>query len=141
MKLLQPFFLVTIIVCLGFACTPTRYTPLDFPDAQIRFGSGGGFTGVITEYVLLENGQLFKKVSTSDDYEVLPKLKKNRTKQIFNNYHFLNLQTIEFNQPGNLYHFIQFKNKNEEHRITWGDNHMPDQNVKLFNTTLQAIIK
>ena len=137
------FFIPFIsLMLLCFACSSPKYTPTDFPDAQIRFGNGGGITGAVTEYVLLENGQFFKKTSTDDNYMPLPRVKKNQINQIFNNYNFLDLKSIDFNHPGNMYQFIEFKNKDSNHKITWGSNDQkPNNSVEVFYSTLKAIIK
>ncbi len=124
-------------------CSSPKYTsPADFPDAQITFGSGGGITGFVTEYVLLENGQLFSKKTTDENYQVLTRVKKNEVKQIFKNYDFLKIGEIAHDHPSNMYQFIEFNHKDKKHRITWGDANTPvESNVNIFYGILNRLTK
>lgn len=127
---------------MSFSCKSTQYTPKDFPDAQIIFGSGGGFTGAVTEYTLLENGQLFKGNSLRDEFVSLKKIKKDVVKQMFKNYDFLNIGAETINDPGNLYYFIQFKDKDkQERKITWNDQSAVSDNVKTYYGILSGLTK
>ena len=42
-------------------CKNSKYTADNLPAEQIRFGKGGGFTGIEKSWTLLENGQVFEK--------------------------------------------------------------------------------
>jgi len=127
---------------MSFSCKSTKYTPTDFPDSQITFGSGGGFTGAVTDYTLLENGQLFKRSSLKNEFLALHKVKKDVVKQMFKNYEFLNIGQETINEPGNLYYFIQYKDKDKkEHKITWNDQSAVSENVKTYYGILTAITK
>ncbi len=131
-----------LLLLLTFSCKTTKYTPTDFPDAQITFGSGGGFTGATTDFTLLENGQLFKMSSLNKEYEALPKVKKEMTQQMFNNYEFLNIGHETINDPGNLYYYIRYKDKDaKEHRITWNDQSEVSSNVKTYYGILMSLVK
>ncbi len=132
----------SLITIMSFSCKSTKYTPTDFPDAQITFGSGGGFTGAVTNYTLLENGQLFKRSSLNKEFLALHKIKSDVVEQMFKNYEFLKIGEETINDPGNLYYFIQFKDKDKkEHKITWNDQSVVDEKVKSFYGILSAITK
>ncbi len=132
--------LATLMVAQS--CKTTKYTPTDFPDEQITFGSGGGFSGIVNDYTLLANGQLFKRSSTDNKFVELKKLKKNEAKQAFKNYQFLGINNLTVNSPGNLYYFIQYKDKDKkEHKLVWGDNDAPiDQNLKTYYDLLSTLV-
>ncbi|MFN7119583.1 MAG: hypothetical protein ACK4TA_22495, partial [Saprospiraceae bacterium] len=53
-------FFISLISILSWQCQRKPYTPENLPDLQLRFGDGGGFTGAVTTFTLLTNGQLFK---------------------------------------------------------------------------------
>jgi len=132
-----------LLLFLCVACGTTRYTnPTDYPDARINFGNGGGFSGMVTEYVLLDNGQLLKKLVQVDSFEMITTVDRNQTKQIFDNYSFLNIGSITYNQPGNMYRFLRFNHQDTEHKITWPGNQYPEQypNLKIFYGNLKSII-
>ena len=61
MKFIPLFALLAVFSLFCCGCSTPQYTPLDYPYRQLRFGSGGGFTGEVNEYALLDNGQLFSK--------------------------------------------------------------------------------
>ncbi|RMG86089.1 MAG: hypothetical protein D6714_04770 [Bacteroidetes bacterium] len=106
---------------LFFQCKSQKYTPETFPERQIIFGEGGGFSGVVTEYILLENGQLFKHSSLKPgEYEPLKRLKKKATKAIFDRLAELRLHKFDIDHPGNLYYFIRITDPEIDHTITWG---------------------
>ncbi|MDV7397836.1 hypothetical protein RZS08_40925, partial [Arthrospira platensis SPKY1] len=64
MSLRPIFFPVLALLLLATACLPTRHIISDLPPVQLRIGSGGGGGGA-TEYVFLENGQVFLLESAS----------------------------------------------------------------------------
>jgi len=132
-----------LLLFLYVACSPTRYTkPTEYPDARINFGNGGGFSGMVTEYVLLDNGQLLKKLNQVDSFEIIATIDKNQTRQIFDNYSFLNIGSIVYNQPENMYRFLRFYQQDTEYKITWSGNQYPEQypNLKIFHRNLKSII-
>lgn len=133
---------MTLFTFFAFCSSPKYTTPAEFPDARITFGSGGGIAGLVTEYVLLENGQLFAKKTTDENYRVLTQVKKNKVKQIFKNYDFLKLADITHDHPSNMYQFIEFNEKDKKHRITWGDVNTPvASNVNIFYGILNQLTK
>jgi len=135
-----PFLL---LLFLFVACSTSRYTnPTEYPNARINFGTGGGFSGMVTEYVLLDNGQLLKKLPQVDSFEMVISIDKNQTTQVFENYKFLNIGSLAYNQPGNMYSFLQFHHTDKEHKIVWDNNQYPDQypNLKIFYKNLNSLI-
>ena len=61
------------------------------------------------------------------------KIPTSNARSILNNYNILNLRDIDFIHPGNVYHFIEWKQGTQSHKITWGDsNYEVDQNVQLL---------
>ena len=140
MRFLSTFLFIMLFV----ACSSNRYTnPTEYPNQRINFGDGGGFSGMVTEYALLDNGQLLKKLNHVDSFEMVTIIDENQTTQLFNNYKFLDMGSLEHKQPGNTYCFIQYhKDLNTEHRIVW-DNHQTiekNPNVKIFYKNLKSLI-
>lgn len=103
-----------------FSCKTERYTAGNLPDTRITFGNGGGFVGAYTEYVLLENGQLFKREKTDGPLEELPKVKKGKAKKIFKGMAEAAFQEMERNAPGNIYRFMSCTTKTDSNKVTWG---------------------
>ncbi len=135
-----------LLLCLGifslFSCKTPSYTPEDFPEGKITFGSGGGFTGIYTDYVLLENGQFFRKSSNEKEFIALPKIGKNKVSQVFKNVTTLKLMSLNFNNPGNMNTYVKMKIDGQEQEITWGvPGPKPPKDAKLFYKILMNLVK
>lgn len=137
------FLPLLLLLFLFVSCSTNRYTnPTIYPDARINFGNGGGFSGMVTEYVLLDNGQLLKKLTQVDSFEMVTTIDKNQTTQLFENYKFLNIGSLQYNQPGNMYRFLRFEHQDTKHQIIWSGNQYPEQypNLKIFYANLKSLI-
>ena len=132
--------ILLIALFLIASCKTAKYTPANFENAMISFGSGGGFTGAVDSYYLLENGQFFTK-PTGGDYVELPTPDKDFVTQLFKNYEILGIAKINLDQKGNKYQFINFKSGQTEHNIVWlaGPNNKNEQ-LKLFYQNLMTLI-
>lgn len=108
------------LVAVFSACKGPRYTPANLPERQLAFGDGGGFAGAYTEYLLLENGQLFVQKGLSGERVELPAAKKSTAKALFKKASVLLTDSTAFNYPGNMYYFLQRKDAGVDVRLTWG---------------------
>jgi hypothetical protein len=125
---------------LFWFCKSTKHTLDNLPEQQLRWGSGGGFTGKETSFSLLENGQIFKFVGVSGEKMELKAIKAKTAKAMFDAVTSLELNNIELNDPGNMYYFVEMKSKESTHKITWGDDkNAADQKVKDFYRVLQQL--
>ncbi|MEL6635733.1 MAG: hypothetical protein AAFW73_08585 [Bacteroidota bacterium] len=107
------------LALLGGACKTTQYTPANFPDGQLIFGSGGGITGSYTFYVLLENGQLFKRLG-GDNYQALTRISAAAARKLFVEYRREELGQVDYDEPDNLSYFLEYQSAAGVHRIVWG---------------------
>lgn len=131
------------IICLLFVSCKT-YTPSDFPDQQLRFGNGGGFTGMTTEYLLLKNGQLFvrKGRAGAGTWEEMEAVDKSAAKALYKTWENQELFKENVKQPGNLYHFISMKKDSLEYRQSWGaSGYQPDESLKSFYQRAMDLVK
>lgn len=132
-------FLVAMLLCLSTACK--KHTIDDLPATQLRFGSGGGFAGAYTEYLLLENGQCFKKESLNGTYKSIGKAKKTAAKALFSQWESAKLDTMDFKHPGNLYYFVAMEVEGQTHRLSWGaSGHSAADQLKAFYKACNALI-
>ena len=135
------FISAWLILVLALAGCKT-YQPDQLPTSQLRFGSGGGFTGAITEYVLLENGQIFIRETLDGAYQPLGKINKGRAKTIYQSWENKDLTKKEFQHPGNMYYFVTMVNDGKEHRLTWGShNHPAGDEIKAFYKECRALVE
>lgn len=141
MKYLFPILLIGTLLFLQ-NCNSSKYTPDDYPDGQIIFGSGGGFAGLYHHYYVFENGQIFKNSSDNAAYQKVKTIKKSQVKQLFNNYETFGLEQISLNDPGNLTYYLHFKKDAIDKKLTWGGNNeeVPN-NVKTTYQILNNLIK
>lgn len=112
--------LFTLLPFSLFSCKTETYTTSNLPDVQLRFGNGGGFVGAYTEYILLENGQLFKRSELDGPLEELPKVKKAKAKKLFKQMEEENFLSMDRNAPGNMYRFMNCRTKADSNKVTWG---------------------
>ncbi len=101
-------------------CTSQKYTPDTYTESQIRFGSGGGVTGAIKTYCLLDNGRLFVQQTQNDEFKALKKVSKKAYQKLFASAKELEIANMKFKQPGNFYHFIEIHENGSKNRIVWG---------------------
>jgi hypothetical protein len=128
---------------IGSGCRSTQVFPQDYKGEQLHFGQGGGFTGAVTSFVLLDDGRLFQKEYKDSTYSQLEKWPIEFVNQMFLNYHLLHLDQVNHYEPGDLYYFIEYHSEeNEMHRIGWGKpGFIPDENVVLFYNLLYKSTK
>lgn len=95
--------------------------PNKYKKSQIIFGSGGGFTNLINEYHLLENGQLYHKRSTDTTFTELSKQNADSIKILFAKTKVLFAETQELHKPGNMYYFIKIRHDSTTKELVWGN--------------------
>lgn len=136
---------ISAILTLFFilsSCNATKFTAENLPETQLIFGNGGGFSGLVNQFLLLENGQLFEKKGGSKSFVALSKVRKKHATTIFNQLDSMAFLTMEIDQPGNIYHFIQLKAPGVDHKLTWGkSDHQADSQVESLYKNLRDLVK
>lgn len=133
--------LLLLLVLMGLSSACQTSKPLDsYKGEKVIFGSGGGFTGLVTTYTLLADGRLFKQNSMGDTAltEVL-RMPKATAKALMKEK--ASLPTSHFQQPGNMYSFLEWTQENETHRVTWGapQGTPPAEVVALYRSLMEKI--
>lgn len=123
-------FLIPVITFLGilalfFSCRSGKEAPDSYSRKQLIFGTGGGFTGAIEQYVLLENGYLYTHNVLSEEYQEIGKISKKACRKFFQQADTLDIASRSFSNPGNKYFYLEVKDSAHQNRITWGDNKIP----------------
>lgn len=128
--------LILSILCLLpllFGCKSTHYTPKNYTGNQMVVGSSGGVTGMMKEYVLLDNSHLFLSKGLKGEWKELRILKKSITKEIFTKAGELNLSTVKFNHPGNITYYLILKQPPRSNEIKWGETGIsPPEDISSF---------
>lgn len=124
------------------SCKTQQYTYDSLPEKQLVFGKGGGMTGAVDSYTLLENGQLFHCNSMTKDKKNLNPIPKKKAKLFYKQLKSLSLNTSNFNQPGNMYFFIREVVLDTTYSVVWGStNHQIDTTYTNFYKNLISQIK
>lgn len=127
---------------LLFVSCNKHYTAHQLPATLVTFGDGGGFTGAVTEYTLLENGQLFRSDSMKKDTTEIGKLTKKQAKQLLQEVKALQLDKMTIQEPGNMYYFMGLKEEDQFHKITWGSpNYTIDAKIEALHKKLMSTVK
>lgn len=121
MKIHSFYLSLLCFFSLFLSCKTQQYEADKLPERQILFGSGGGFSGEITTYILLENGQIFKHSSLKNSMLQMGSVPKTQVKQLIKAVKSLALDKKAIHKPGNMSYFVAVKNGNTEHRSVWGD--------------------
>jgi len=139
---MRSILFLSLFLVSFFSCKSQRYTLNDLPDTQLIFGSGGGITGEINTYTLLENGQLFYNNSLSKESKEIESLSKKEAAVCFQKMKGLQLSQMNFNHPGNMYYFLEEVKGDERHSVIWGSNeHNISEECKAFYKELRTTIK
>lgn len=107
--------------------------PSQYPGRLIFFGTGGGFSGKVQQWTLLDNGTLMggKVLTFVEDFDFegdqknAHKIEQQLTDQMFHLYDEMGFAELELNEPGNLYYFIKMQDQDGVHELIWGDKKHP----------------
>ncbi len=132
--------LAFLISATLFTCSK-KMNPDKYKKSQIVFGNGGGFTNLVHQYHLLENGRLYHKQNNADVFEELGKQDSDSVKVLFDEVKVLFDSTETFREPGNVYYFVKFKQDSVTKEIVWGSStEKPPEAVKDFYKKLMNLV-
>ena len=139
----RPLAWLSFLILTIMACAPANDFPKTENRDEIHFGQGGGFTGAVTHYILLEDGRVFQLAWRDTTLTLIDTWPGIFTRQMFLNYKSLKLDTLHVNKPGDLYYFVEYHSKKKPtHRIVWGSpDYRPATNLLLYYNTLYKNIK
>lgn len=114
--------LISLVIFIFSCCQTTRYsTPESFDGKEIIIGEGGGISGQTTQYIILENGQVFVRTIFPASLKELDKLRKKNVELIFERVENLKNQEAVFLRPGNMTYSLSLKSGQELFEYKWGD--------------------
>lgn len=128
------------LLTLLFACKSTTFTPKNYTGQQLIAGSRGGVTGMMKEYALFDNGQVFLSKGINGSWKEMKTLKKSKTREIFNKADELGISTLKINHPGNMTYYLIMKDPSRSNEIKWGESGFtPPEGVTAFYNYLMSI--
>ena len=133
-------FTTLCILPLLISCKSTHFTPKNYKERQLAVGSSGGVTGMLKEYVLLDNGQLFLSKGLNGEWKEMAELKKSKTKEIFTKAGELKIASLKFNHPGNMTYYLILKQPPRSNEVKWGETGVvPPDGISAFYDYLLSI--
>lgn len=117
---MRKIILLSFILPLFLACSTSKNMVYKQTSSQIFFGNYGGFTNVKLEYVLNDDGNIFKIEKDSTFF--IKKINREQLKDIQNSVDEDEFRKTQVNTPGNITHFVRLKTKEFENRVIWSDN-------------------
>jgi hypothetical protein len=84
---------------------------------ELKFGSGGGFTGAVSEFRVKENGDVFQYNSVEKEEKLIKSITSEELKTIKEKIAQLPSDALKINRPYNMYYFIQL----DTTKAVWGD--------------------
>ena len=109
------------------------------PPFQIKFGSGGGFTGSVTTYTLNSDKTFSKEESLTHKTEVLPKVKCKDINQIRKLLKKVNFSALNIDKPGNMSSFITYIEGGKEYKTIWSGK-LENADLEALNAKLTSLI-
>lgn len=137
---MQRSILLTLVAfyALFVSCTTKKiFSPKDDSSQYIATGNGGGFTGKITKYYFLDNGEVYQDSELTNAFEKVAEVSENMVTQQWRAYAQFGLKYTNLNQPGNFYYILEFKQKNAQpHTFIWQE---LDETEHLIATIFQNL--
>lgn len=111
--------LVYFCFLIYISCHPKipTFSALDDNHTYIQWRSGGGFTGHVNTYILTNKGDIYHQ--EKNHYIHVKRLSNERTQQVFSNIKTLGIDQKNYNNPGNKYYGLLYKEKTKSNDIIW----------------------
>ena len=130
-----------IIGCKNSATLPERIGDVLEGESELKryaVGKGGGFTGDYQEYILCEDGKVYKRDFNYDREVFTKQLSEEDLQYFLKRIAELDLDGISIEQPGNMSYYIEIREgKLSFNKIVWGLNtYYPPKELELFHEEL-----
>ncbi len=145
-SIINKTLLITLIAVCIIACKTTATTTNNNANStkvinnerKYCVGKGGGFTGNYEEYILYENGKVYKRDFNYDREIYVKQLPEQDLNYFLDKAEQLGLEGVAINEPGNISTYIEIKEGNLTiNKIVWGANlYYPPQELIDFHKEL-----
>jgi hypothetical protein len=144
MKHILPLLLLSF--ALMASCQSTRQSPGEYEGQSLRFGSGGGFTGMVTTYCLLDNGHLYQQDAMPGQeeasFEHVKKVSKKTCKALFTQANEAYQGKQNTGTPGNMTNFIELELEEGKARYQWDSGQaQEDSPIQQLYRNLSEVVK
>ncbi|MEL7531508.1 MAG: hypothetical protein AAFN10_09385 [Bacteroidota bacterium] len=108
-----------IIGLILFSCKSRPMDPENYTETKIKFGSGGGFTGLYTHYQLLDNGDLFMQKEPDSTQQHLARIKRKMYKPLFAALDQIDQEAFRYQNPGNMTRYVEVQMGDTSYRASF----------------------
>jgi hypothetical protein len=139
---MQQILLLLIFFSMFFSCSSTKSntdttTNNKSNNSEMKYcvGRGGGFTGDFEEYILLENGKVYKRDFVYERDVFYKELSALDTEYFLNKIDELSLYGEDINKPGNMSYYLEIRQGNNTiNKIIWGaHSYYPPKELEAFH--------
>lgn len=130
--------IIMILSALTISCTTQKQAKT--PTAsfiEIKFGSSGGFTGMTNEYLIKQDGKVFK--ITSDTLNQINQIDNFYIKNIDSQIAELEFENLNLRDKGNMTYFIEVQTTSSNNKITWTDQTQNDSVKQLYKNLVKTL--
>tara|TARA_R100000750_G_scaffold17710_1_gene11766 strand:- start:42899 stop:43351 length:453 start_codon:yes stop_codon:yes gene_type:complete len=138
---MQQILSLLIFFSMFFSCSSTKSntdttTNNKSNNSEMKYcvGRGGGFTGDFEEYMLLENGKVYKRDFVYERDVFYKELSALDTEYFLNKIDELSLYGEDINKPGNMSYYLEIRQGNNTiNKIIWGaHSYYPPKELEAF---------
>ncbi|MBL1231568.1 MAG: hypothetical protein COA31_002505 [Flavobacteriales bacterium] len=139
---MQQILSLLIFFSMFFSCSSTKSntdttTNNKSNNSEMKYcvGRGGGFTGDFEEYILLENGKVYKRDFVYERDVFYKQLSALDTEYFLTKIDELSLYGEDINQPGNMSYYLEIRQGNNTiNKIIWGaHSYYPPKQLEAFH--------
>lgn len=139
---MQQLLSILIFSSIFFSCASTQSNTAvtssnNINNSEMKYcvGRGGGFTGDFEEYMLLENGKVYKRDFVYERDVFYKELSALDTEYLLNKIDELSLYGEDINKPGNMSYYLEIRQGNNTiNKIIWGaHSYYPPKQLEAFH--------
>ncbi len=139
---MRQILLIGVFSSIFFSCSSTKSgtdtkntTKTNNSEMKYCVGRGGGFTGDFEEYILYENGKVYKRDFVYERDVFYKQLSALDTEYLLNKIDELSLYGEDINHPGNMSYYLEVRQGNNTiNKIIWGaHSYYPPKELEAFH--------
>lgn len=135
---MKSLFYCFLLTCCFSCVSSESLNNVNQNETRYAIGKSGGFNGEVIEFILNENGKVYKYDYRYDREYFYKDLEKVDLHYFLEKIEKLGLEGIDINEPGNITYYIDVRiGQNSINKIVWG-NHLyyPPKNLVAFHDEL-----
>jgi hypothetical protein len=134
---------LAVLSTVSFGCKSKKAAVAAADQVGLVWGSGGGITGKVTSYKLLESGNITRSMGVDGSTTDIKPIKAKVAKAMFSAAKDLSLAEVAQNTPGNMYYFLELVVDGKTNRITWGEagTEVPSKVKDFYQLLNQLVLK